>query len=58
MPGVVIGFVLHFLLVLVALALIESRWPALHVLLKAVVISLLVLLFAGVFHRWLCGWLC
>lgn len=53
-----IAFLLHVLLVWAALQFIETQWPTLHRMIRAMIISTLVAFLIGLLHSWVCGWLC
>jgi cytochrome bd-type quinol oxidase subunit 1 len=53
-----IGFLVHALFVWAVLQFIETQWPTLHRMIRALIISAVVAFLIAVLHGWVCGWLC
>jgi hypothetical protein len=53
-----LAFLIHVAAVWAVLQFIETQWPTLHRLLKAAIVTTLIAFLVGLFHGWLCSWLC
>ena len=58
MVFMILAILVHLAAVWIVLEVVETRWPQLHRLVRAAIVSAIVAFLVALFRSWICGWLC